>query len=180
MLKFISNIRALISGTEAQGISSVLITIMVAVVIGMVAVAVISPIVSQTTELQDMTNDTFNSGEFDDWSYDEANATGSSGKIALDNNDIRPASEVIENATDTASTYVRGVDYLFYNASGHIEVLASSDIMFNNTAYHATYDYWHDSYIASGIARSIVKLLPLMLALAIFLAVCAVGLKTVG
>jgi len=228
-----------ISDIKAQGITSVLITIMVAVVIGMVAIAAISPIISQTTEAQKVTNETIAFGlaaasksvvnetfrftldlselYWDDITpaseiltttdgvttyvrgtdYTIANATGDLTRIAtgamlndtdyyasysytpsvevLANDEVLPASEAIRT-TDGATTYVRGTDYLIVNATGGLTRLGLG-AMSNGVDYFASYQYWHDSYIASGIARSIVKLLPLMLALAVFLAVCAVGLK---
>lgn len=167
------------SDTKAQGVTSVLIIIMIAVVIGMVCIAAISPIISQTTEAQKITNETFNSGEFNDWSYDEANATGGSGWIPLANDDILPASETVQNITSPYTVFKRDTDYLIKNATGQINVTAAGS-MLNNTDYHVSYQYWHDSYIASSTTRSIVKLLPLMVALAIFMAVAAVGLKVVA
>jgi len=143
-------------------VGGAMIGIMVGVIVFAVAIMAISPIINTTCEYQSVVNETFNSSAQDVY-------------VQLGNATIVSGSETVTNTTGS-TTYTITTDYLMNYTDGKI-LSKSTGSMNNYTEYYISYNYKDASYIESAMTRTIVKLLPLMLAVAVMVAVMSVAEK---
>lgn len=139
-------------------VASAMISIMVGVVVFVVAIMAISPIIDVSCEYQAVVNETFNSSAQDVY-------------VQLGNTSL-VGSVVVTNTTGT-TTYTVTTDYVMNNTDGKI-LSVSTGSMNNYTEYYISYNYMDASYIDSAITRTIVRLLPLLLAVAVMVAIVSV------
>lgn len=154
---------------KGQGLVSRGIRVMVIVIVlGAVAIPVAQD--SIVTDLDSVTNETINS-------TGAVPETLTAGTVE---DGLSPDSETLyvnDSLDDTVYQLERGTDYevLSYpdgefnvtnadvDSDGNDEINATSD------TYKLSYQYKPDGYIQSGIARTVLELLPLIFALALFL-----------
>lgn len=94
-------------------------------------------------------------------------------------NNIVSASDVITNRSATY-TLIRNTNYTINLAAGTVTFLNVSD-SFNDSTGTArgfiSYQYRDEQYSDSAATRSLLDIIPVMLALAVLIAVAAIGLK---
>ncbi|MBW2632093.1 MAG: hypothetical protein JRC90_10140 [Deltaproteobacteria bacterium] len=139
------------------GAIAVCVTVAIMLIVGITVLGSIYDTMPDVTQSVDA--ETFNSGEFNDWSYDEANATGQGPWVQLAHANIVNGSEKVYNST---TTFTRDTDYKMNYTDGAISVLASSTKMYNNTDYSIDYDWVGVSEMATDVVPVIGNAFTLM------------------
>ena len=158
MRNFLNNEKGSVAGT--------LISIFMALLVGIIVLNVSNSITDPATNAQVVINESWNTSTGDVY-------------VQLGNGSIINTSEYVGNSSYTASL---GTNYSINNTAGTIlavnEIDCDTDAgLMNHTLYNISYQYLDGSYISSGSTRTLVRLIPTVMALILFVAVAAVGLK---